>query len=124
MELVIARTNIMNLTSAQAKRLGTVIASARVRKGLSVRGLAAELGIKPTWLAELEAGHYLDPAPDRLAQLAEALDLKPSRIDRLTKGGASEGLPELHTYFRAKYDLSPEEIDKVERYIERLRRAA
>lgn len=114
----------MNLTPAQAKQLGTVIATARVRKGLSMRVLAAELGIKPTWLAELEAGHYLDPAPDRLAQLAEVLEIKPSRIDRLTKGAASEGLPELRTYFRAKYDLTPEEIEKVERYIERLRRAA
>lgn len=114
----------MNLTQAQAKKLGSVIAAARVRQGLSVRALAAQAGIKPTWLAELEAGHYLDPAPERLAQVAEALDIKPSRVDRLTKGALTESLPELRTYFRAKYEMTPEEIAKVERYIERLRRAA
>ncbi len=36
----------------------------------------------------------------------------------------AESLPEPRIYFRAKYDLTPEEIAQVERYIERLRRAA
>jgi transcriptional regulator with XRE-family HTH domain len=114
----------MSLSTTQAKQLGALVAGARAKKGLSLRALAAELGIGTTWLAELEAGKYLEPAPDRLAQLAEALDIKASRIDRLAKGAVTEGLPELRTYFRAKYDLSPEEIEKVERYVKRLRRAA
>ena len=114
----------MNLTPVQAKQLGTVIASARTRKGLSLRALAAQLGVGTSWLAELETGKYLDPAADRLAQLAAVLDINPARIDRVTKGAMTDGLPELRTYFRAKYDLSTEEIAKVERYIDRLRRAA
>ena len=86
--------------------------------------MAVELGVANGWIAELENGRYLDPAPDRLARLAEVLDIDSGRIDRITKGAMTEGLPGARTYFRAKYDLKPEEIAKVERYIERLRRAA
>lgn len=77
-----------------------------------------------SWLGFLEQGRYVDPAPDRLARLAEILDIEPARIDRITKGAVAGSLPELRTYFRAKYNLTPEEIERVVRYIERLRRAA
>jgi len=114
----------MSMTSAQAKQLGGLIAQARTRKGLTVRALGAEIGVAIGWIARLEAGHYADPAPDRLAQLAEVLGIEPSRIDRIAKGAVTDGLPEPRVYFRAKLDLTAEQADRVERYIDRMRRAA
>jgi transcriptional regulator with XRE-family HTH domain len=114
----------MSMTQAQAKQLGRLIARARTRKNRSLRELAAELGVHSSWLGFLEQGRYLDPAPDRLARLAQVLDIAPARIDRITKGAVSEGLPDMRTYFRAKYDLTPEQAAQVERYVKRLRRAS
>lgn len=114
----------MSMTQHQAQQLGRLIASARARKKLSTRALALAAGLSLAWIAELEAGKYLDPAPDRLARLAAVLDIEPSRIDKLTKGAMTGGLPEPKVYFRAKLALSQEESDKVMRYIERMRRAA
>lgn len=111
----------MGMTPTQAKQLGAVIAKARAKKGLSIRELAAQLEVHASWVGFLEQGRYVDPAPDRLARIAELLDIDASRMDRLTRGAVSEGLPELRTYFRAKYDLTPEEIEQVERYVRRLR---
>lgn len=114
----------MSMTQAQAKRLGELIAKARAKSGLSTRALAAELDVAYGWITELENGRFLDPAPDRLARLAEVLDIEPARIDRLTKGAIAEGLPAPRVYFRSKLALTPEQTDEVLRYIERLRRAA
>lgn len=111
----------MGMTPTQAKQLGAVIAKARAKKGLSIRDLAAKLGVHTSWVGFLEQGRYVDPAPDRLARIAELLDIPAARMNRLTRGAVSEGLPELRTYFRAKYDLSPEQIEQVERYVRRLR---
>lgn len=115
----------MSMTQIQAKKLGALVVRARRRKGLSLRALAALSGIrKTTWLAELEAGKYLDPAPERLAALADLLDIPPSRIDELTHGAMTAGLPKGQAYFRAKYNLTAEQSAEVERYIEQIRRAA
>jgi transcriptional regulator with XRE-family HTH domain len=123
MEVVTSKEATMSMTQAQARRLGELIAKARARKGLSTRALAAELGVAIGWITELENGRFLDPAPDRLARLAEALDIEPGRIDRLTKGAITAGLPTPRVYFRSKMSLTPEETDKVLRYIDKLRRA-
>lgn len=114
----------MSMTPGQAQQLGALVAKARSRIGMSVRDLASELGVHSSWVGFLEQGRYLDPAPDRLARIAEVLGIEPTRIDRMTRGSVSDSLPELRTYFRAKYDMSAEDIEKVRRYIARLRRAA
>jgi transcriptional regulator with XRE-family HTH domain len=124
MEVVIAKEVVMSMTQSQATRLGQLIASARAEAGLSTRALAAELDVANGWITELENGRFLDPAADRLARLAEVLNIEPGRIDRLTKGAIVDGLPAPRTYFRAKFALTPEEAARVERYIDRLRRAA
>jgi transcriptional regulator with XRE-family HTH domain len=111
----------MSMTPTQAKQLGAVVAKARTKKGWSIRELAKQLGVHASWVGFLEQGRYVDPAPDRLARIAELLDIEPGRMDRLTQGAVSEGLPELGTYFRAKYDLSPQQIEQIERYVKRLR---
>ena len=114
----------MGMTPQQAERLGRLIAKARSRKGLSLRELEEQIGLPRSWLGYLEQGRSLTVAPDRLARLAAALDIEPTRIDRITQGALTEGLPDTRAYFRAKYDLTPDQIAKIERYIERLRRAA
>lgn len=109
------------MTQTQAQRLGTVIQKARERKGHSLRAFAELVGLPRTWLHELEHGVYLDPAPDRLARIAEALEIAPGTIDKITRGSVASSLPGMRTYFRAKYQLSPDEAAQVEAYVERLR---
>ena len=111
----------MGMTPAQAKQLGALVAKARTRQGLSIQDLADRVGATKSWVGFLEQGRYLDPAPDRLAAIAELLDIDAGRMDRMTRGAVSEGLPELGTYFRAKFELTPEQIKQVERYVRRLR---
>jgi transcriptional regulator with XRE-family HTH domain len=110
------------MTRIQAKRLGRIIGAARRRRGLSIRVLAAELDAASSWLTELEHGHFVDPAPDRLARLAEMLDIEPAQIDRITRGSMADSLPEVRTYFRAKYGFTSEESEQVARYVKRLRK--
>lgn len=112
------------MTEAQRRKLGELLAGTRERRGLSVRQLAAITELSTMWLSDLERGLYADPAPARLARVAEALDIEPSRIDRITRGSVASGLPGMRTYFRAKTDLSPEQITQVERYIQRLQKDA
>jgi len=112
----------MSITTIQARQLGTLIAKARLRKGVPQTALAQQLDVATGWIAGVELGRYLDPSPDRLARLAEVLDIEPSRIDRITKGSVAGSLPGLRTYFRAKYDLTPEQIERVERYVRRLQK--
>ncbi len=108
----------MSMTPAQAKQLGQLIAKARMRKGLSLRDLEAELHIARSWLGYLEQGRSLSVAPDRLARLAELLDIEPSRIDRITRGSVADSLPEVRTYFRAKYGFTVEQSEQIQRYVE------
>jgi transcriptional regulator with XRE-family HTH domain len=114
----------MGLSEARARQLGEIVTAARMRNGISVRRLAKELGLSYSWLAKFEAGVFTDPAPDRLAIIAERLGIDPARVDRLTTGAMSDGLPEPRVYFRAKLELTQDQADQVERYIARLRRAA
>lgn len=108
------------MTAAQARTLGTLIAKARSKASISTRDLAENVGVAVGWLSGLEQGRFLDPAPDRLARIAEALNIEPSRIDRITRGAVADGLPGMRTYFRAKYDLDADQIAQVERYVQRL----
>lgn len=109
------------MTEAQAQKLGQMINAARQKKGLSLRDVANQVDISHIWLKELESGHYTDPAPDRLARLAELLDIDPVRIDRVNKDVLANSLPDVRTYFRAKDKLSPEQLDEVEATMKRLR---
>jgi transcriptional regulator with XRE-family HTH domain len=115
---------IVSLTVTQARKLGTMIASARTRKGVAQAPLAAELGVAVGWIAGLEQGRFLDPSNERLARIAEALEIEPKRIEQITRRNVANGMPGMRTYFRAKYDLTPEQIDRIERYVSRLQRGA
>lgn len=109
------------MTTTQAKRLGALIARARISKGLSTRALADRVGLSATWISGVESGRFAEPAADRLARLAEALDIAARRMNEISRGAVADNLPSMRTYFRAKYALSPEQIEQVERYVRRLR---
>lgn len=111
----------MSLTTSQARRLGVLIAGARMQKGIAQTALAAQLGVAAGWLTGLEQGRFLDPSNERLARIAEALDIEPQRIAQVIGHSVGSTLPGMRTYFRAKYDLTPQQIDRIERYIRRLR---
>lgn len=110
------------MTDAQARKLGTIVSRARMRKGLSLREAAAKIGISYVWLNDLESGRYSDPAPDRLGRLADVLGVDPLSIDRINAGVLANSLPNVRTYFRAKEGLSAQQLDEVEATLQRLRR--
>lgn len=110
------------MTEAQAHELGRVVSRARRQRGLTLRRLDELTGVSYTWLARLEGGQMLAPAPSKLTAVAEALNILPERIDRLTRGKVSSTLPAIRTYFRTKYKLSPEEIREIETVFDRIRR--
>jgi transcriptional regulator with XRE-family HTH domain len=110
------------MTEAQARKLGQLITTTREQQGLSVRQLARLTETPHTWLLRLEHGHFVHPAPDRLARLAEVLAIDPVRIDRLTHNHLADSLPSVHTYFRSKEKASPAEIAEIEAAIRRIHR--
>lgn len=112
------------MTKEQTKKLGALIQQARLRRGLTLRGLAEQTSLSAMWISGVEAGRFAQPAADRLARLSEALNIAPARLDRVTAGTMSASLPAARTYFRSKYHLSPEQTAQVEAYIERLQRGA
>jgi transcriptional regulator with XRE-family HTH domain len=110
------------MTEAQARKVGSLLAKARGKKGLTLRDLAQLTGIPPTTITRVERGEYSEPAPDNLARLAEALELDPARIDRLSSNYLANSLPSVSTYFRSKEKASPEEIAEIEAAVGTIRK--
>ncbi|MBV4417480.1 helix-turn-helix domain-containing protein [Clostridium tyrobutyricum] len=54
---------------------GKFIADKRKTLGITLRGMAAELGIAPAYLSDIEKGRRYPPDMDRLIQIAEILKL-------------------------------------------------
>jgi transcriptional regulator with XRE-family HTH domain len=111
------------MTEVQARELGRLIKQARRSRKLSLRALDELTGASYGWLARLERGLMLAPAPSKLTRVAEALDIPPERIDRITRGRIARELPPIRTYFRAKYKLAPKEITRIEEVFDQIRRS-
>jgi transcriptional regulator with XRE-family HTH domain len=110
------------MNDAQAVRLGRLLAEARRNQNLSLRAVAERAGVAHIWLSRVEQGRFNQPAPERIARVAEVLGIDLERIDRITNGHVSNSLPGVRTYFRSKFDLSPEEIDQIEHTVTELQR--
>lgn len=104
----------------QASRLGALIARARQARGLSYEALARQTGFNHAWLHKLEHGRIVDPAPDRVARLAELLDIDAARIDRMTGDHVSRSLPSPRVYFRSRDKLGPAALDELETTVARI----
>jgi transcriptional regulator with XRE-family HTH domain len=60
---------------------GVKLVSARVRMGLSVRGLAEKSRVNSQSIHKIEKGLILRPHPATVKALADALELDPAEID-------------------------------------------
>lgn len=112
------------MTQRQAQHLGRLVQKARQAKGLSLRDIEDQTGISFAWISQVEHGTYQQPAPERLARLAELLGIDPERIDRLSRGQVSAALPTMRTYLRTKYDMTADDIARVEAMVARIRQQA
>jgi PTS system nitrogen regulatory IIA component len=61
--------------SADALTLGATLRLLRVEAGLSLRELAARVGVSTAYLSRVENGHDAAPTPERLTAIARELDL-------------------------------------------------
>jgi transcriptional regulator with XRE-family HTH domain len=110
------------MTQVQARELGRIVKQARRARKLSLRALDELTGASYGWLARLERGQMIAPAPSKLTKVAEVLGIAPERIDRITRGRISRDLPAIRTYFRAKYQLTSHEITQIEEVFDQIRR--
>ena len=80
---------------------GKFIADKRKKLGITLRGMAAELGIAPAYLSDIEKGRRYPPDMDRLIQIAKILKLtedeKHTMID-LAGEGKNTIAPDLPEY--------------------------
>lgn len=105
------------MTKEQARLIGRMLATARRKKGWSLRRLAYETGMSHVWLLKVERGESLNPPAGRLILVADVLDVDPERIERVARGQITDSLPSVRAYFRAKYELTPDEIAEIERTV-------
>jgi len=109
--------------------LGEVLREARVQKGLSLRTVAAELGITPSYQSDIENDRRV-PAEEVLARTAILLDLD---FDRLMARAGRFGeraerylkrQPAAVQLFRriSEKNLSRDELEKLGEQVERIRK--
>ena len=68
---IISMLGILSIMSHPNDNLGTYLASARNRKGLSLRTVETATGISNAYLSQLETGKIREPSPSNLHKLAE-----------------------------------------------------
>lgn len=69
---------------------GQFIAEHRKKVGLTLRGLASELGIAPAYMSDIEKGHRYPPDKDKLALMAKALKLTATETNEMYDLAAGE----------------------------------
>lgn len=80
---------------------GKFVEVRRKALGKTLRGLAAELGIAPAFMSDIEKGHRYPPVREKLEELAKLLQLSQEDTDKMfdlaageRKNGISPDLPE------------------------------
>lgn len=74
------------------KRLSTMIRRLRKAKGMSQRELAARVGVKGAYIAQLETGARANPSLDVLKRIAKHLGVPVTELTRRGKRMASSGV--------------------------------
>ncbi len=69
---------------------GRFIEEKRKAYGMTLRGLAAELGIAPAFMSDIEKGHRYPPNKDKLYDLARILHLNEEETNLMFDLAASE----------------------------------
>ena len=71
-------------------KFGEFIAEKRKSRGLTLRGLAAELGIVPAYMSDIEKGHRYPPDKDKLYELSRILCLSEDETNTMFDLAAGE----------------------------------
>jgi len=79
---------------------GKFIEQKRKAMGMSLRGLAAELGIAPAFMSDIEKGHRYPPAKEKLYEMARILKLNEDETNRMFDLAAGERTIPFHRIFR------------------------
>lgn len=108
------------MDETQARELGAYLREERERTGMSVRGLAAQVGIDQAQILRLEAGKVAGPRADILGQIADVLGVPIADVFSLAGYPTTRTLPNLIPYLRTKYSgLSPEAMTEIQAVISR-----
>ncbi len=103
--------------SYEITKLGQYLKQLRKEQEFSIRHVARQCKIAPSYLAKIEAGDtYKTIGVETLVKLSKFYGIPASAM--LKEAGFIEnhedGLPELAQYLRAKYQLSPQAIRDME----------
>lgn len=101
-------------------RLGDYIQRQRLRRRLSLRGLAAAAGLNASYVMRLERGEYASPDPRHLRELARVLEVDPADLYLAAGYRDAATLPGLAPYLRTKYDLPAEAVSQLQAHFELL----
>lgn len=71
-------------------RFGEFISEKRKAKGITLRGLAAEIGIAPAFMSDIEKGHRYPPKKETLDKIVHALNLNEEDINKMFDLAAEE----------------------------------
>lgn len=105
--------------SSSPETLGSLIRSERERQGLSMRQLAALVGVQASAVILWERDETV-PKAKYLSSLARVLELSTRDLMTLSGGEYPHDAPTLPAMLRAEYDLPPEAIAEIERSITRV----
>jgi transcriptional regulator with XRE-family HTH domain len=113
----------------RAKAFGETLRERRLAKGFSLRRFAAEVGVSPTYLSQVEQGNVDPPTAERVHRMAELLGENPDEWIALA-GRVPEDLPEIiqdvptevPDLLRSVKGLTPEQIRKLRESAERMKR--
>lgn len=106
---------------------GATLRLLRLDAGLSLRQLAAEIGVSSAYLSRVENGHDQAPTPDRLVAIAHALEVQPTLLlelaDRVGPFVSSylESVPAANALFLeiARRGLTPSQLAQIQSFIDR-----
>lgn len=71
-------------------RFGEFISEKRKAKGITLRGLAAEIGIAPAFMSDIEKGHRYPPKKETLDKIVHALNLNEEDTNKMFDLAAEE----------------------------------
>ena len=101
--------------------LGSRITAAREARALSIRRLAARVGVHHATISRIESGESERPTPEVLERLAQALEIPEADLHALAGYRVAGSLPAFPAYLRAKYDLPLEAAAQLTEYFDFIR---
>jgi transcriptional regulator with XRE-family HTH domain len=99
-------------TNSRPSTLGGYVRQERERAGLSIRQLAAQVGMHHSRLARLERGEVGDrTTPEYIQGIADALGIDVTKLLRFSGVKPKPELPTIKMYFRRKLGVDADEAD-------------